>query len=123
AHRQSPPPRLPPPALGRSRLSLSSSRKPLGASVSEPPSPEYADGAVDVSAATSYRALRDGVLELEQVALAFDAAAVLAQCAAAAQHPMAGDDDGDRVGGNGVADGARGARRPDLACTLAVRRV
>ncbi len=72
--------------------------------------------------AAALAAGRDGALELEQPALALEASAVAAERAAAAQHAMAGDDDRDRVGAEGVAGRARAARAAGVGGDLAVAR-
>src|SRR5439155_27373352 len=61
-----------------------------------------------------------GPFVLQQPALAVQAAAEARELAARADHPVAGDDDGDRVLSVGRADGAGGARVAEAARQLAI---
>src|SRR6185436_5257409 len=59
-------------------------------------------------------------LALEQTPLAIDAPPVAGHAAVAAHHPVARDDEGDRIRGAGPRDRARRGRLPDAAGDLAV---
>src|SRR4051794_7003007 len=61
-------------------------------------------------------------LAVEQRALALDAPAIAREIAVGADHAMARDRDGERVGGAGLGDRADGAGRADLARDLGVAR-
>ena len=56
----------------------------------------------------------------EQPALAIESPAIAGQRSVCADHPMAGNDDGDGIGAIGETDGARGRGAADLGGQSAV---
>ena len=64
---------------------------------------------------------RGACFMIEKPALAFNATAVSGEGSVGADDAVAGDDDGDRIGSIGCADGANSVRMADVLSELSIR--